>query len=99
MTAWWTDRTAPRGAPSVEPASSGSRHREHRLCRRERGREDHLDVVADDLGVDRRGALVLSVDEFGRPIRHDVAGEGRAFQRAYDLGAVGAARAFERVGE
>ena len=33
------------------------------------------------LRIDRRGALVLAVDEFGRAIRHDVAGEGRACQR------------------
>ena len=91
-------RTAPKRrprAPSIRPG----RHREHRLRLREGRRQDHLDVVVEHLRVDRRRALVLAVDELGRPIGHDVAGEGRAFQRRGDLGAVGRGGALERVGD
>ena len=54
-------------------------------------RQDHLDVVVEHLRVDRRRALVLAVDELGRPIGHDVAREGRTLQRRGDLGPVGGA--------
>jgi hypothetical protein len=43
------------------------RHREHRLGDGEFGRQDRLDVVVEHLGVDRRRALVLAVDELVGP--------------------------------
>ena len=62
-------------------------------------REDHLDVVAEHLGVDRCGALVLAVDELGRPVGHHVAGECGVLQRRDDLGAFRAPGALQRVGD
>src|SRR5439155_24742841 len=78
---------------------SGARHREYWLRRGERLREDHLDVVAEHLGVDRCGALVLAVDELGWPVGHHVARERGVFQRRDDLSTLRAAGAFQRVGD
>ncbi len=61
--------------------------------------QDHLDVGAEHLRVDRRGALVLAVDELGGAVGHHVIGEGGAGERGGDLGAVGARGTLERVGE
>ena len=61
--------------------------------------EDHLDVVVLHLEIDGRGALVLAVDELGRTIGHDVAGEGRGGERLGDLGPVGGCGALDGVGE
>src|SRR5215470_2221593 len=79
--------------------ASGPRHREHRLRRRERSREYHLDVVAEHLRVDRRRPLVLAVDEPGRAIRHHMAREGRISEGGDDLRALGPCGAFDCVGQ
>src|SRR5215204_7768600 len=67
----------------------------------ERVGEDHLDVIALDLRIDRPGALVLPVDELGLSIRHDVAleGAGGGGQRLGDLAPVGGAGALDGVGK
>src|ERR1043165_4516238 len=61
--------------------SHSRRHRKHRLRGGELRREDHLDVLVEHLGGDRRGPLVLPVAELGRPVGHHVAREGRALER------------------
>jgi hypothetical protein len=62
-------------------------------------RQDYLNVVAEHLRIHRSRALVLAVDEFGRPVGHQVAAEGRACQRVGDFGAISARRALKRVGK
>ena len=53
-------------------------------------RIDDLDIALQDLRIGRLRALVLSVDELGRAIGHDVIAVGRGRERLVDLGAVGA---------
>src|ERR1700730_17778924 len=101
MTTWRNagpERQRRRGA-ATPPAPSDPRHREYRLRRRKRGREDHLDVIGEQLGIHRCRALVLAVDEPGRAIGHDMAGEGRALQRRDDLGALSTPGTLDRIGE
>src|SRR5262245_39785432 len=57
-------------------SSPSGRHGEHGLGVGEVGGEDHLDVAALNLGIDRCRAGVLAVDELRGPIGHDVAVEG-----------------------
>ena len=42
------------------------RNREHRFCVGEFGRQDDLDVVVEHLGIGRRRAFVVAVDEESR---------------------------------
>ena len=58
-----------------------------------------VDLIAQHLGIDRRRALVLAIDELGRTVGHQVARERRALERRDDLGAIGAAGALDRVGD
>src|SRR5262249_51600594 len=86
-----------RSPPSCD--RSGRWHGEYWLGRGKRLREDHLDIVAEYLSIDRCGALILAVDEFGRSVGHHVARECRAFQGRDDLGTLRAPGSFERVGD
>src|ERR1700694_1801923 len=74
---------------------SGARHREYRFRRCEDFWKDHLDIIAEHLGVIRRGALVLAIDELGWTVGHHVASEGRALQRRYQFRMVGAGGALD----
>src|SRR5476649_737749 len=76
-------------APLRRAYSSSRRQWINRFRRRERFWQDHLNIVADHLRIGGRRAFVLAIDEFRRPIWHDVTGECRACKRIRDLGAVG----------
>src|SRR5688500_4496145 len=70
---------------SCAQPGSGGRDREHRLRRSKLLRIDDLDVTLQDLGIGRLCAVVLSVDEPGRTVGHDVVVVGRRRERADDL--------------
>src|SRR5260370_7954923 len=82
------------GTPPPSYSRSGGGHREYRLRRGERLREDHVDVVAEHLGIDWRRPLILAIDEFCRPVWHHVAREGGVFQHPAHLCTPLAPRAF-----